>query len=239
MSSWPWISAVWRMVRCWAWPRRPPAPLISSRSQRPIPAAPALRKSRRWLMNDYSVGKLVADQTVHPGAREGRPQPHCHDRDAGSDQRVEGTGTGSGQGLAQAEQRPADDVAPAERLGLDADRLAGEGADLEALDQLNRDHPDQHGAQHEPVHVKGLEAEHLLDAKPRDGFGFGEHEAEPGSGQKIAQRLDAVHQRPRIWGSKIQVIKSPPAKKQQVATSEGHWRFDIPMIEWLEVQPPA
>jgi hypothetical protein len=42
-----------------------------------------------------------------------------------------------------------------------------------------------------------------------------------------------------IRGITSQVIRTPPAKKQQVATSDGHWRFASPVIEWPEVQPFA
>ncbi len=35
------------------------------------------------------------------------------------------------------------------------------------------------------------------------------------------------------------MTKSPPIKKQIVATSEGHCKFEMPIIEWPEVQPLA
>ncbi len=34
-------------------------------------------------------------------------------------------------------------------------------------------------------------------------------------------------------------MRNPPTIKQQVATSEGHCRLEIPMMAWPDVQPPA
>src|SRR5687768_2446602 len=85
--------------------------------------------------------------------------------------------------------------------------------------------------------MEGLEPEHFLDPEPGDRFGLGQHEPEAGAEEEVAE----VHggQRPSSQGRKTQVIRSPPARKQPVAIIDGHWRFDIPMIECPEVQPPA
>lgn len=64
-----------------------------------------------------------------------------------------------------------------------SDGRAGDVFELELLDERHANGSEYHGRADDAVHVKGLEAEHFLNAVPGDGFAFGHNDAEQYAGE--------------------------------------------------------
>src|ERR1051326_5679889 len=133
-----------------------------------------------------------------------------------ADGRRRGPGPGPGKPRADTDQRAAGDVADAaaERLRRRTDRHAVRVAQPHPPDDLERNARDDDRGRDDPVHVERLEAEHLLDAEPRDDLGLVEHAAEDAADEEIRNEIHKS-------GSRMNVAARPPAKNPQTATSDA------------------
>lgn len=110
--------------------------------------------------------------SVHPGAEDSAEEGDTNDQEAAADLGVQRTRTGAGDTPAKAEDESADDVAPAELFFGDGNLLAANGFYFETFDEYYRYHAYRYSAAYDTIHVKALQAEHLLYAEPRYNLGF-------------------------------------------------------------------
>ena len=87
-------------------------------------------------------------------------------------------------------------------------------------------------------HVGFFEAKHLLYAELGGHLGLDQHHAEVRAYDDGKQIADPCAPPMPNRSNRI-TVNTPPTKKLIVATRLGYLRFDMPMMEWPEVQPSA
>lgn len=129
---------------------------------------------------------------VYPGAENSTQQGDAYNQEAAADFGVERTRASARYTPTEAEDEPADDIAPTELFFGDDNLLACNGFDFEAFDEQYRYHTNSYGAADNAVHVKTLQAEHLLDAEPRDNLRLYQDNAKYDADE---QEFDVLHRR--------------------------------------------
>src|SRR6185436_18648835 len=102
-----------------------------------------------------------------------------------SQQRIQRSGTSARQRPAKTENQSAPNISPTEFFRLDFNFFSIDGFRLELLDQENGSDSHRHRTHHQSIHVKSLEAEHFLNAKPRNSFRLDQDDSEKSSCDKI------------------------------------------------------
>src|SRR5204862_7378307 len=85
--------------------------------------------------------------------------------------------------------------AGAERLRRETEWLAIRAPQAQPSDRQERNRGGDHRRAHDPVHVEGIESEHLLDAEPRDHFRLHDDDAERSAEQKVGEEHHVITSR--------------------------------------------
>lgn len=124
----------------------------------------------------YLLWQFFPDKSIHPSTRNGAQQSNYNYRNAGTNLCIQWAGTGTCNGPAGAKQQATIDLPLAKGFFAEHNRFAMNGFDAEALDEPYRNHAHHHSTANNPIHVKGLKAEHFLYAEPTDDFRFYKHD---------------------------------------------------------------
>src|SRR5690606_16011246 len=114
--------------------------------------------------------QLLPDKSIKPGSGNGAQKSNENYRGSGSDLRKKRSRTGASQCPAKAEEQTTIDIPFGKLLWRNGDRLAINRLNSQFFNQPDRNHGDQNSASYNPIHMKRLHAEHLLNPKPTDYF---------------------------------------------------------------------
>lgn len=109
-----------------------------------------------------------------------------------ADQGIERSGTSARKRPSNPEEQSANDGSFVHLLLLYNDEIAAHRLHFEFLKDLHSDSSDRNRGADDAVHVKGIEAKHLLNPKPGNNFPVGEDYSEENSRQEHKERNHTV-----------------------------------------------
>lgn len=166
--------------------------------------------------------QFILHHPIHISTQNGAQYYQYDDPVALSDEHIHRPGAAAGDGPAQPKGRACQQVARNAQLHRRiAHQIAGEGFDFQFFHGKNDTSAQNNRRTDDAVHVDALETEHLVDAKPGDGFRLGHDDAEENTDGKKCYIFHACES---FWMGKLKQQGHNDVRHQQAADEKADHR---------------